>query len=398
MPDFQASPIFYETYDAITVRKARRIVHQGGQWSGKTVNILGVLATLACDEIDTVTTVTSESFPHLKAGALRDFERFVYPAFKPKIKNYNKTNHVFTFHKGAILEFKSYENEQSARGAKRNRLFVNEANTFDYLTFFQLDSRSDVSIIDYNPTAKFWAHDIIMPMAGTETLYSDHRHNPFLSKDRHQEIENIKDPELWRVYARGLTGNIMGVIYTTWKSIPDSAFPQNLDYFWGIDFGYTNDPTVIVRCCRIGERIYVDQVYYKSGACRASEIYDVLMEHGYKDDEPVYCEHDPDMIRQLREYDILSIAARKGKGSIKAGIEKIKEYEIYLTESSEQIWEERKRYVWMVDKSNGRTLNVPIDMWNHGMDAIRYAIYTHYFRDESDDELSEEDVEKNFTN
>lgn len=378
--ELQVSPIYYATMKAVQ-DGARRIIHQGGQWSGKTVNILAALATLAANEYDTITTVTAESFPHLKGGAMRDFERYIYPKFKHQIASYHKTDHIFTFKKGAMIEFRTYEDETAARGPKRTRLFINEANKFDYMTYFQLDSRSELSILDYNPTAKFWAHDVVQPLPGTHFLLSDHRHNPFLSRDKHREIEGIKDPELWRVYARGMTGNIVGIIYPDWVEIDDLDYPNDEEPFWAIDFGYTNDPTAIVKLCRKGNKIFAHEVGYTAGSLTATKIKELLYSNGYKEDQVLYCEHDGDMIRQLRINEgILAIAAKKGPGSIKAGIFKIKEYDMYYTCSSRNISEERKRYVWMTDKDTGKSLNVPTDAWNHILDAIRYGVYSHFYR------------------
>ncbi len=387
MPECGVTSIYYDTEDAYRSGKYRRLIHQGGQWSGKTVNILVFLAMIACEQNgEFIITVTSESFPHLKKGALRDFERFVYPSFKSKIKSYHKTDHVVTFNSGAKIEFATYENEQAARGAKRNILFINEANSFDYMIFFQLDSRADFTIIDYNPTARFWSHDILEPEHDTLKIISDHRCNHFLTEERHRLVESIKDPELWRVYARGKTGNIMGVIFPEWTMIPDDDYPLEGDFFWGEDFGYTVDPTAIVKCCRKGKNIYLHQVAYQSGKIPAQRQRELLRENGYDSEQSDYCEHDEDMIRQLQLLGVTAVAARKPPGSIKAGIDKIKEYNIYFTQSSSAIIMEKSRYVWMVDKETGKLINKPIDKWNHMMDAVRYAIYTHFFRDEEEQE------------
>lgn len=173
---FDASIIYTKTLELLRIG-TRNIVEQGGQWSGKTVNILGALTTLCAEEVpgpteNPTTTVTGQSFPHLKGGALRDFEDFVYPHFKHDIKQYHKTDHIFTFKSGSRLEFKVFESEMKARGAKRKRLFVNEANSFDWMIFFQLNSRAQQSIIDYNPSVRFWAHEKLIGQPDTEVIYS----------------------------------------------------------------------------------------------------------------------------------------------------------------------------------------------------------------------------------
>ena len=270
----KASVIYSETIDLI--KRARRIVHQGGQFSGKTVNILGALATALAQESLTAT-VTSMSFPHLKAGAMRDFDRYVLPDFAPAIKQYRKSDHTIIWESGSILEFRTYETEFDARGPKRDILFVNEANTFDYMTWWQLDSRSKLSIIDYNPTIRFWAHEKVIEEPGTFFRRSWHIHNPFLSDMQHREIEGIKDKELWKVYARGLTGNVKGLIYPDWVMCDNIEWS---DPFFAIDFGFTNDPTAVVKIEKIKEKIYVEEIAYKTGSMTARVIADVLWANG----------------------------------------------------------------------------------------------------------------------
>jgi phage terminase large subunit len=320
-----------------------------------------------------VTTVTAESFPVLKAGALRDFETYVYEDFKPAIAGYHKTDHIFTFHNGSVLEFKTFDSETKARGAKRKRLFINEANSFDYMTYWQLDSRSEITILDYNPTIRFWAHEKVIGERGSELRISDHRHNPFLTDEKHAEIESIKDKELWKVYARGLTGNVIGLIYPNWVMIED--MPEDIDnWIYGIDYGYTNDPTCIVRVGRRGKSLFVEELAYQVGAMPPLEIKRRLHQ-AESEGRIIYSEHDPDMIRQLKMLGLQVIAARKGSGSLKAGIEKIKEFDIFYR--GRNIKRELGQYIWEKDDL-GNSTNVPVDANNHLLDAIRYPVYTHW--------------------
>lgn len=399
----KASVIYEDTISGLR-NNVRRLSHQGGQWSGKTVNILGALATLASEEGDAVTTVTSMSLPHLKGGALRDFELYCYPTFRKSIIKYHKTDHIFTFRSGHILEFKVFDTEFDARGPKRKRLFVNEANKYDYMTYWQLDSRSEQSIIDFNPTIEFWAHEHYKNDGETKWYYSDHRDNPFLSDKKHLEIENIcifkrddfgnvvKDSsgnpivergnyDLWKVYARGLTGNVTGIIFPDWKMIDKSDFPENdrCEWIFSIDFGYTNDPTAIVKIGKIADTLFIEEIAYETGLSPVS-IKQLLVANGYKKGEPLYCEHDPDMIALLRNQGISAYPARKGQGSIKAGIELICSYNVVYPNTSRNLNRERSLYIWDTDKNTGKSLNTPVDRNNHLMDACRYGIYTKYLR------------------
>jgi len=391
----------------------RRIRHQGGMAAGKTVNILAALATMCAeDENPSVSTVTSMSMPHMKGGALRDFEMYVYGTFKNDIKKYHKTDHLFTFQSGSILEFKVFENEFAARGPRRKRLFINEANRFDFMTYFQLDARSEQTIIDYNPTLRFWGHDLEAD-PDTISFFSDHRHNPFLTEQKHREIEALctfaydeygnmlfkdeekKEPvvlkgslELWKVYARGLTGNITGIIFPNWECIDEVDFPKAKEQDWtfSIDFGYTNDPTAIVKICKIGNTLFIKELAYET-AMSERKIKDILVANGYNDNMVLYCEHDPDMIAALRNVGILAMPARKGQGSINAGIKLINTYDVKYPNTSKNLHTERSLYIWEVDETHivdgkPKTTNIPVDRNNHLMDAVRYGVYTKYLRAE----------------
>lgn len=381
----KASPLYELTLNDLRTG-VRSITHQGGQWSGKTVNILMALATCAAEEVPNttdkcITTVTSMSMPHLKGGALRDFEDYVYPEFKSAITKYNRTDHLFTFGSGSKIEFKVYENEMTARGNKRKRLFVNEANSFPWMIYYQLNSRSEQSIIDYNPSLRFWAHEKVNYLDGNKVYISDHRHNLFLTEQKHREIESNPDPELWKVYARGLTGNVLGVIFPDWEMIDYEDFPTDEDFFYGIDFGYTVDPTALMKMCKIGNTLYVDELAYETGLSDNS-IKNILAADGFDfEEQPLYCEHDPDMIRELRNVGIYhAVFARKGKGSVNAGIEQLKKMKVKYTNKSKNLHRERGLYVWMKDKQTGETINTPVDNNNHCFDAIRYGVYSKYLK------------------
>jgi phage terminase large subunit len=399
----KVSVVFTETLRDLRYG-VRRLRHQGGQYSGKTVNVLAALSTLAAEDEPGVTTVTSMSFPHLKGGALRDYEMFVYPSFKSSIKKYHKTDHLFTFKSGHLLEFKVFENEFAARGQKRKRLFVNEANKFDYMTYWQLDSRSEQTIIDYNPTIRFWAHEKLENDGETKTYITNHWHNPFLSDAKHQEIERIcifkrdeygnviKDDngnplvekgnyEQWKVYARGLTGNVTGIIFPNWEIIDDDDFPKDADQDWifSVDFGYTNDPTAIVKICRVANTLFIKELAYETGLSPIS-IRQILVANGYKESMPLYCEHDPEMIRLLRNLGIQAFPARKGQGSVNGGIELINSHAVKYPCSSRNLHRERGMYIWETDKKTGDKTNMPVDANNHLMDACRYGVFTKYLR------------------
>lgn len=374
---FNASPVFYENYKS----KSKVVVNQGGTASSKTYSIIQVLYLRAIENAGQIITVVGESIPNLKKGAYRDAETIYNetPALKKYVLSWNKTDRIIYFKNGSLIEFASFEDHQSAKNGKRDYLFVNEANGVQWLIYWQLAIRTRKQIfVDYNPSSPFWCHDELIGKDGVELIISDHRHNPFLSEDDHAKIETINDPELWRVYARGLTGNITGLIFPNWTRIPDSEMPTDEDFVGGLDYGM-NDPTCGMKVWLKDDKVYLHELFYQPGLS-AERIKMGFWDNGFSEENIIYCDHNyPDLTSELRTMGVYVLEARKGPGSIIAGIIKLKELKVFYSESSENLHEERKRYEWMKDPKTGKSMNKPIDAFNHAMDASRYAAYSNSF-------------------
>lgn len=370
------------------------VINQGGTDSGKTYAIIQVLFTICtttkAPPVDPVVTIVGESVPNLKAGAYR-IAKAIYmsnPGLAYYVHFWNETERTIYFKNGWIMEFKSYADEQNAKQGKRQFSFFNEANGISYPIFWQVAKRTRQKVfIDYNPSEPFWSHEKLIGTnpatndlgATVELLISDHRHNPFLSAREHARTENIKDPELWKVYARGVTGNLTGIVFPNWVRIPDEQFPTDCDIFGGLDFGYTNDPTAGVKIARIGESIYLHELCYEPGIS-AINTKQVFFAAGFNEETEVFCENDEDQIRELRAVGLKALFARKGQGSVKGGIKKLNEFKVYYTASSVNLHKERQKYMYITDKITGRPTNVPIDAFNHLMDASRMGVYTKFHR------------------
>jgi phage terminase large subunit len=395
-------------YNSLRLSTADIVVLQGGTDSGKTIAAIQLLCTIAtttkAPAIDPIITIVNKSVPDAKKGAYRTFEGIVAmsPQLTKHIIDWNKSDRVITFRNGWVMEFIGAIDEQTAKQGKRQYLFCNEANGIDWPVFWQYAKRTRVRvIIDYNPSEPFWAHDELIdkPLpsmndlnAQVQLIISDHRHNPFLTEREHAKTENIKDPELHKVYARGKTGKLIGLIFPSWQPCTVQAFKDFDGYGFGaLDFGYTNDPTAALhlkadRKRKIG---YVHEICYKPGVSMP-DVKKLFYGCGFSEDRPVYCEHDFEAIRQLRKTDrdlqqqfgksvINAIPARKGSGSVNAGILMLnKEWTIYFTDVSEHILFEKKRYIWETDPTTKKPTNVPVDQFNHTTDAVRYGFFTRY--------------------
>ena len=252
------------------------VVHQGGTSSGKTYGILQYLFAIGASKPNQIITVVGQDIPNLKVGAYRDAQNILddsealrewYPA-----ELHNKSNRSFTCVNGSIVEFNSYSDDQDAKSGKRQILFVNEANGLSYEVFEQLRMRTtDQVIIDFNPSAEFWAHHKLKEAHWVITTFRD---NAFISDSVRKRIlsyeptaENVSrgtaDKYRWDVYGLGKVGRLEGLVFTNWErgSLPD-------DYKWrvfGLDFGYTNDPTALVEVRYSGGKLYVKEWIYRTG-------------------------------------------------------------------------------------------------------------------------------------
>ncbi|MGZ3927519.1 MAG: terminase large subunit [Mucilaginibacter sp.] len=372
MPDFKASVLFTENYNAHT----HIVINQGGTSSGKTFSIMLVLFCIACENAGQVITIVGQDIPNLKAGALRDALKIYadYTQVAACIRSYNRSERVFEFSNGTIMEFKSYDDAQDAKSGKRDYLFINEANGIDWQIYTELALRTRIRIyIDYNPNSAFWVHDNLIGSNGVQLIISDHRHNPFLADDMRLKIESLKtiDTEQWKVYARGVTGKITGLVLNNWHlcdSIPQGAKLLGL----GLDFGFTNDETGCIEVYKQNGELWINELIYETGLTNL-DISERLSSLGiHKNTELIADSAEPKSIEEVRRLGWRIKGVKKGADSIKNSIDILKRYPLNITRNSVNLRNELSRYKWRIDRS-GRTLNEPIDRWNHLIDPLRYV-------------------------
>ena len=355
---------------------ADTIVNQGGTSSGKTYAILQVLFTKAIQEECTIT-IVGQDIPNLKVGAFRDALDIVNSddSIKQQIFHYNRSDRIFTFKNKSIMEFNSYDNQQDAKSGKRDYLFVNEANGIPYNMYEQLSLRTRKQVyIDYNPDTSFWVHEKIIPLDTTELIISDHRHNPFLNDKIREKIEALKerDESLWKVYARGITGRIEGLVLKKWFVVNDSFEDKKL-IGYGIDFGFSNDPSTLIEVRMQDGDLWIKELIYETGLTN-QDISDRMEALGVSKGALIVADSaEPKSIEELRRRNWTIDGVKKGKDSVMFGINLLKGYKINVNSSSTNLIKELEQYRWKVDK-NGTTLNVPIDSDNHAIDALRYLI------------------------
>ena len=364
------------------LRKYDLVVHQGGSSSGKTYGILQYLFSVGAANPNEIITVVGQDIPNLKVGAYRDAQNILddsealrdwYPA-----ELHNKSNRSFRCVNGSLVEFNSYSDEQDAKSGKRQRLFVNEANGVPYEVFEQLRMRTTKQvIIDFNPSAEFWAHKRLQEAHWVITSFRD---NAFISPAVRERIlsyeptkENIErgtaDKYRWDVYGLGKVGRLEGLVLPNWER---GKFPD--DYKWriyGLDFGYTNDPTALVEIRLYRGNLHVREHLYRSGLTN-QDISREMERIGIDRNELIIADSaEPKSIEEINRMGWHIRGAIKGKDSINQGIDILKRYKLIV--EGENIAKELNSYIWAKDR-NGNLLNKPIDSFNHCIDAMRYAV------------------------
>ena len=369
---FEVSDLFMANKET----EERTVVNQGGTSSGKTYSIMQLLFEMAMNEPDLVVTIVGQDIPNLKKGAYRDAKTILNqsPILQVWFPYINESERVIRCINGSVLEFTSFKDEQDAKSGKRDVLFINECDGIAYGIYWQLDMRTRRKVfLDYNPSARFWVHDNVIGRKNVKLIISDHRCNPFLSKEEHEKIEKIEDYELWKVYARGKTGKLKGLIFPEFRIV--DRMPEVLECkgnWYGLDFGYTNDPTALENMRLAHGELWVDELLFEAGYDNPM-IARVMKTNGIMRRDVVIADcAEPKSISEINSFGFNVRPSSKGPDSIKNGIQILQRYKINVTRRSTGIIQEMKRYKWKVDK-NGVMLNVPIEVWNHGIDAIRYV-------------------------
>ena len=365
--------IYTTALDKIRRMKKRIKVVQGGSSAGKTFSILPILIDKAIKEKGQEISVVSESIPHLRRGALKDFLKIMKSTNRYIDKNFNRSLLKYTFNNGSYIEFFSVDDESKLRGARRYTLYVNECNNVSQDAYNQLAMRTSGDIyLDFNPTGKFWVDDVIQEEDSEKIIltYKDNEALPqniidFLESKRELAKTSSYWENWWNVYGLGQIGALQGVVFSNWRKIdalPDDASLVGI----GLDFGYTNDPTAIIEVYKWNGKRILNEIAFRTGMVN-SDIARML-----PDNVPVYADSaEPKSIEEIYRYGKNVKGVKKGKDSINFGIDIMQRQEYLVTARSTNLINEFRGYCWDKDKT-GKALNKPIDMLNHGIDAVRY--------------------------
>ena len=361
------------TRKVIALKKRIRAL-QGGSSASKTISALLYLIAMAqSDKTPTLTSVVSESLPHLKRGAMLDFLNIMQQHNYFVDERWYKSDPItYTFETGSKIEFFSIDQPRKVRGPRRDRLFINEANNTPFESFEQLEIRTkEFVILDWNPTNEFWFYtDVLGKRTDVDHIILTYKDNEALDPAIVASLEQRQNrKEWWKVYGEGQLGEVEGKIYKDWQIIDEVPHRARLERY-GIDFGYSNDPTAIVAIYYYDGGYIFDEITYLKGLSN-KQIADTLK--NVPQALVVADSAEPKSIDEIKTYGLNVVGAEKGPDSIRNGIQLVQDQRVSMTKRSVNIIKEYRNYLWETDK-DGKILNVPEGIWNHSMDAIRYAM------------------------
>jgi phage terminase large subunit len=373
---------FIRTTAINKIRALKKFVRgvQGGTSAGKTFGILPILIDIAAKVPMSEISVVAESIPHLKRGAMKDFKKIMAETGRWVGDRWNATDFKYTFANGSAIEFFSGDNDAKLRGARRDWLYMNECNNMTLHAYTELASRTKMGVfLDWNPTAAFWFHEELMNDPDVDYItitYEDNEACPesalsFILKAK-EKAKTSKFWENWyKVYGLGQIGSLEGVIFPDWK--PCKNIPEGAELIsYGLDWGFTNDPTALIAVYRFNGAIYVNELIYQTRLTN-SDIIDKLKVLGVNSRNCIVADSaEPKSIQDMSNAGFWVEGARKGPDSIKNSIDRLQQYEILVTSDSLNLIKELRQYKWAKDKE-GKALNVPEDAFNHAIDALRYV-------------------------
>lgn len=369
----------YEQIAAAWLTGKRHIWVEGGTYASKTYSILQFLILVAQHSLSPmISSIVSESVPHLKRGCIRDFMNIVGDEFEPA--RWNKTDSIYTFGLGKV-EFFSADEPAKLRGGRRKILFINEANNLSYDSFRELDARTELlTVCDWNPTSEFWYHQNGLG-ASPDSAYIHATYKDALNVTPAAVVKNILamgalDANWANVYLEGRLGKVEGLVYPRFDQV--DALPAG-DIIYGLDFGFSDDPVALVGNVFVGDSLYSKEYIYSTGLTNDVLARDMdLLRVKQRYDEIFADSAEPKSIQELCEKGFNVKPAEKGQGSVDYGIQKVKQFKQFWTKDSLNCIKEQRNFRYITDK-DGRLTEKTTHRFSHGLDARRYAVSSYAF-------------------
>lgn len=349
----------------------------GGTSASKTISILVWIIDYAQNTKNKIVTIVGESVPHLNLGAKRDFKNIMVSNGYWEDSRWSESG-VYKFKDGTVVEFISFDKFGKAHGPRRDVLFLNEANYLPYNIADQLITRTrNVVWMDWNPTIEFWFYTEFLNKRDIDFMGSGGNYPPLTYLDNEAlDVDSVKEIEAhqynatwWKVYGLGQLGELEGKIFKNWQFIDEIPHEARLERY-GLDFGYTNDPTAIVAIYYYNGGYILDEILFQKGLSN-KQIADTLL--NVQKVLTIADSAEPKSIDEIRSFGVYIQATTKGPGSVLQRIQMAQAQQISVTNRSINLKKEYRNYLWVTDK-DGRIVNEPDHLWSHSMDAFMYGM------------------------
>jgi phage terminase large subunit len=378
--EIKSTVIFEKNYEALNDPGIRFVINEGGSRSSKTYSLCQLVIIYCLQNNHKVVSVIRKTFPALRATVLRDFIEILKELNIYSVDDHNKSEHIYTFPNGSIVEFFSVDDEQKIRGRKRDIAWCNEANELYFDDFTQLNMRTESKLIfDYNPSeSTSWLYEL--PQEESIMIKSTYKDNPFLPQSIRTQIEDLKrtDEALYQIYALGEKAISKSNIYSQWSFVAHRP-ARFVKYVYGLDFGY-NHPTALMRVYYCDNDIYVEPVIYES-YLTTTMLIEKLGSLGIEQTVSILADYSrPEIIQEMNiaGYDVIN--ANK---VVKKGIDNLKTFGV-ICQDDKALKREYENYKWK--KVGDFITDEPVKLFDDAMDAIRYAtthIRQEYYTDDS---------------
>jgi phage terminase large subunit len=377
--EIKSTVIFEKNYEALNDPGIRFVINEGGSRSSKTYSLCQLVIIYCLQNNHKVVSVIRKTFPALRATVLRDFIEILKELNIYSVEHHNKSEHIYKFGNGSIVEFFSVDDEQKIRGRKRDIAWCNEANELYFDDFTQLNMRTESKLIfDYNPSdSASWLYEL--PKEESILIKSTYRDNPFLPQSIRTQIEDLKrtDEALYQIYALGEKAISKSNIYSQWSFVAHRP-ARFVKFVYGLDFGY-NHPTALMRVYYCDKDIYVEPVIYES-YLTTTMLIEKLASLGIEQTVSILADYSrPEIIQEMNiaGYDVLN--ANK---VVKKGIDNLKTFGV-ICQDDKALKREYENYKWK--KVGDFITDEPVKLFDDAMDAIRYAtthIKQQYYSDD----------------
>lgn len=371
----EVTPVFERNFYS----KKRIVINRGGTRSSKTYSLAQLFIVELFTGENKILSVVRKSFPALRATAMRDVLEILHKNRLYGLVQHHRTEHIIKYGSN-ILEFFSLDDEQKVRGRKRTHLWLNEANECNYEEWQQLIFRTaERAFLDFNPDdVNCWINTELeqsraQQKGDVEVVVSSYRDNTFLDAGTVREIEYLQqsDPEYWKIFGLGEYGRISGLVFDGFTVV--NAVPQGAKHIgYGLDFGFSNDPTALVSVHMAEGKLFVDELLYETGLTNADIAAHLHTLSIHRHNVLVADSAEPKSIEELYRAGFNIKPAKKGADSINLSIDMLRRYPLCVVSTATNLLKELRSYKWQTDK-NGIAINKPVDYNNHAIDALRYV-------------------------